>query len=205
MRLLLTAFEPFDGTGLNSSLAGCEQFVQRWESEFELEFAILPVAYGPDIEAVNAALARRPVDAVLHVGQAAGAAEVRVERIAVNVRYTRDEFVPNLTPWQREQVLIEPEGPPALFSTLPVDSIARAIRADGVPACVSNHAGIYLCNHVLYHSLRRSQLTGASLASGFLHVPMLPEQGATQPSMSARDIAIAIRAALRCISSQCPA
>lgn len=171
MRCLLTAFEPFDGTGLNASLEGCRLFLERWREEFDLRFAVLPVEYGPDVTAVEAALAAFPPggpEVILHTGQATGAAEVRVERLAVNVRYGEDG--------KDSQQWIDPLGEIAHVSTLPVDALAAAIRAEGIPCVVSNHAGIYLCNHALYHSLRRAIAAGSRTRIGFLHVPCLPEQ-----------------------------
>lgn len=198
MRILLTAFEPFDGTGLNASLAGCERYLQQAATEFDLRFAVLPVRYGPDVESVEAALAEGPADVILHVGQATGASLVRVERLAVNVRYRDDPYVRGAAAWEAPQSLIDPLGPPALFSTLPVDAMAAAIRAAGVPAAVSNHAGIYLCNHALYRSLQRAERDGSGARCGFLHVPCLPDQGEAA-SMKAPQIAAAIHAALTCL------
>ncbi len=174
MRVLLTAFEPFDGTGLNASLEGCRLFLERWGAEFDLRFAVLPVEYGPDVAAVEAALAAVAPGApdgpevILHTGQATGAGEVRVERIAVNVRYGEDG--------KDSQEWIDPAGEIAYVSTLPVDALAAAVRAEGIPCVVSNHAGIYLCNHALYHSLRRVTAAGSRTRVGFLHVPCLPAQ-----------------------------
>lgn len=196
MRILLTAFEPFDGTGLNASLEGCRAFLARWGEEWDLRFAVLPVEYGPDLEVVERALAEGPVDVLLHTGQASGAAAVRVERLAVNVRYAAG-------PGEAEaQQRIEEEGPAALFATLPVERISAAICAAGVPATVSNHGGIYLCNHAFYQSLRRAERSGSGPRAGFLHVPCLPEQVAPgQPCLEPELVAIAIRAALLCLSS----
>jgi pyroglutamyl-peptidase len=199
MRILLTAFEPFDGSGLNASLAGCERFLQQAAGQFDLRFAVLPVRYGPDVEAVNAALAANPAEIILHVGQATGASVARVERLAVNVRYQDDDYVCGAAAGEAPQSLIDPEGPPALFSTLPVDGMAAAIRAAGVPAAVSNHAGIYLCNHALYRSLQRAERDGSGARCGFLHVPCLPEQG-EGACMEASQIATAIHAALACLN-----
>lgn len=196
MRFLLTAFEPFDGTGLNASLEGCRLFLQRWEGEFDLRFCVLPVEYGPDTMAVEQALATGGVDVLLHTGQATGSGKIRVERIAVNVRYGETGGALDRSAQSR----IEPSGPPAYFSTLPVDEIAGAIAHAGVPVEVSNHAGIYLCNHVLYQSLRRAERTGHSLRAGFLHVPCLPGQvGPDAPCLTAEATATAIWAALAAI------
>lgn len=204
MRFLLTAFEPFDGTGLNSSLAACRAFLERWGSEFDLRFAVLPVQYGPDVAAVERALAEEPVDVILHTGQATGAGVVRVERIAVNVRYGSEAVDRAMPEWAYPQQEIEPNAPPAYSSTLPVEEIAAAIRAGGVPAAVSNHAGIYLCNHALYQSLRRAELQRCGTRAGFLHLPCLPEQDEEQPSMPAGTLAQAIYVAVRCIQQNVP-
>src|SRR5438067_1585814 len=158
MRFLLTAFDPFDGTGLNASLEGCRLFLEQWAADFDLRFALLPTAYGQDLAALERALAEGPADVLLHTGQAAGSAAIRVERIAVNVRYAGLEE--GLPAGDQPQELIEAGGPAALFSTLPIETIAAAIREAGIPAMVSNHAGIYLCNHILYHSLRRAEREG---------------------------------------------
>jgi pyroglutamyl-peptidase len=204
MRFLLTAFEPFDHTGLNSSLEGCRLFLERWGGEFDLRFAVLPVEYGADVTALERVLAEGSraegsAEVLLHTGQASSAHEIRVERLAVNERYgdgsRRDAA---------DRLPIEPKGPDRLFSTLPVEQIAEAIRSQGVPAVVSERAGIYLCNHVLYQSLRRVQRTGDRTQVGFLHIPCLPEQvGSSPPGMPAEDVARALRATLQYLASRC--
>lgn len=195
MRILLTAFEPFDNSGLNASLEGCRLFLERWGSEFDLRFAVLPVEYGPDAAATERALAEvGPVGVLLHTGQHGSAAAVHVERLAVNVRYT-ECALPSLSSAQQ---VIDPDGPAAVFATVPVERVVEAIRSADIPAALSNHGGIYLCNHALYQSVRRAEKNEAQTRVGFLHVPRLPEQAAYgEPSMPAARTARAIHAALR--------
>ena len=45
---------------------------------------------------------------------------------------------------------IQEDGAPAYFSNLPVKTMTEAIKAAGVPASLSNTAGTFVCNHVLY-------------------------------------------------------
>jgi pyroglutamyl-peptidase len=192
MRVVLTAFEPFDGTGLNSSLEGCRRFLESSRAGIrDLRFVVLPVEYGADTAAVEAALASGPCDVLLHTGQATGAAEIRVERVAVNVRYGHASRP------EGGQRPILAEGPAALFATVPVEALARAIASTGAPARASNHAGVYLCNHVLYRSLLRAETAGPRV--GFLHVPALPEQAAGGPSLAVEAIAGAIEATVACL------
>ncbi|MFN3648073.1 MAG: hypothetical protein ACK47B_00725 [Armatimonadota bacterium] len=197
MRILLTAFEPFDGTGLNSSLEGCRLFLEQWGRHWDLRFAVLPVSYDRDTEAVERELAAERYDLLLHTGQATGASHVRPERLAVNVRYVESSLPTPESPQQ----WIEPDGPAALVSPLPVERITEAIRAEGVPAVTSNHAGIYLCNHVLYRSLRRRERDPTAPPAGFLHLPALPEQAsAGQAFLPVEEIARAIRATIACLA-----
>jgi pyroglutamyl-peptidase len=191
MRVLLTAFEPFDGTGLNASLEGCRRFLERRGEAYDLRFAVLPVEYGRDTEAVERALSEGPADLLLHTGQAVGCREIRVERVAVNRRYSHAHLRTD------DRCPIDPDGPPRLEATLPVEALAEAVRAEGIPAAVSDDAGVYLCNHVLYRSLQRAAREGGGRRVGFLHVPRLPEQaGEGTLCMRAEEIARALEAVL---------
>ena len=200
MRILLTAFEPFDDSGLNASLEGCRVVQKHLGSPFDLHFAVLPVEYGPDVAATERALAEAgPVDVLLHTGQHGSAATVHVERLAINVRYVGSEL-PSVSSAQQ---LIDPDGPAAVFATIPVERVVEAIRRADVPAVLSNHGGIYLCNHALYQSVRRAERSAAHTRVGFLHVPRLPEQAEFgEPSMPAEETARAIHAALRSLSEE---
>jgi pyroglutamyl-peptidase len=181
---------------LNASLEGCRLFLEQWRSAFDVHFLVLPVEYGPDTVVVDAAVSELQPAVILHTGQASGAAAVRVERLAVNVRYAAGDLGQGRPAPEHGQELIEVGGPPGIFSTLNVERVAHAIRTEGVPAAVSNHAGIYLCNHVLYCSLRRAERAGSPERVGFLHVPALPEQAPAEPSLPAEQIAAAIHAAV---------
>jgi pyroglutamyl-peptidase len=74
---------------------------------------------------------------------------------------------------------IAPEGPAAWFSTLPIKAMVAALKQAGVPASVSQTAGTFVCNHVFYGLQQR--LAGTGVRSGFIHVPLLPEQAAQYP------------------------
>src|SRR3569833_316758 len=87
--IALTAFEPFDGTGLNASLEGCRVFLDRFAAEIPVRFALLPVEYGRDTEVVRELLAGGELEILLHTGQSGRAAALHFERIARNRRYPR--------------------------------------------------------------------------------------------------------------------
>ena len=61
-----------------------------------------------------------------------------------------------------------------------------------MPAGVSNTAGTFVCNHILYSLLDIAQDHSAAFRGGFLHIPYVPEQAARlggAPSMAVADIA----------------
>jgi pyroglutamyl-peptidase len=199
-RVLLTSFEPFDGSGLNSSLEAMGAYLAG--APGEVAAAVLPVRYGADVRAVAAAVAEADPEVILHTGQGGGAGVIAVERLAVNVR---------TGPWSLRRVrrsdcpqrLIAPAAPPAYFATVPVEEIAAAILRAGLPARISNSAGIYMCNHVLYQSLHREASRPSPRRVGFLHLPCVEGQPGVRrqdraftPAELAEALAAAIEAIL---------
>lgn len=90
------------------------------------------------------------------------------------------------------------DGPAAYFSTLPIKAVVNAMREAGIPASVSQTAGTYVCNHVMYGLLHR--LSGQQVVKGgFIHIPYLPEQAAQHPgapSMAAQTVLFALEMAI---------
>jgi pyroglutamyl-peptidase len=104
---------------------------------------------GRAAEVLREAVARVGPDAVVCFGQADGRSRISVERVALNLddaASADNEGVVSAQP-------IRPDGPPAYWSTLPVEAIVEALRAEGIPAATSRDAGGYLCNHVFYSLL----------------------------------------------------
>jgi pyroglutamyl-peptidase len=59
---------------------------------------------------------------------------------------------------------------------LPIKSLVAGLKAAGYPASVSQTAGTFVCNQVFY-TLQHT-LAGLGVNSGFMHLPLLPEQAA---------------------------
>ena len=102
----------------------------------------------------------------IHTGQAPPYNKITIEKIATNS-------------FMRE--IIDPERPVAYWSTLPgMDDLRAVLEEQGIPAGYSFYCGQHLCNHILYSSLHFSEVHGGSHRSGFVHVPLLPEQVAKE-------------------------
>ncbi len=187
-RLLITGFDPFGGNEINPSWAAVA-LLPGQVGEYAVSKLPVPTIYGEAAQLVLARAAEFRPDVILCVGLAGGRGCVTPERIAVNIR---DARIPDNAGNQPQGDRIAPEGPAAYFATVPVERMAERIRAAGIPAAVSNSAGTYVCNDLLYSLLR--QFSGTATRVGFIHVPYLPQQG--EPSLPLDRTAAALQAAI---------
>jgi len=175
MTVLITGFEPFGGSTVNPS----QQLVDALDGE--LATVVLPVSYERAADALRGAIAGHRPDLVIAFGQADGRTGIAVERFAHNLdeaSTTDNDEAPG------SGLPIDPDGPAAYPSTLPVDEIVAALRADGIPAVPSRDAGGFLCNHVFYVLMGMLERERPNARGGFVHVPLLPEQALDNDSAS---------------------
>lgn len=187
-RLLITGFDPFGGESVNPSWLAVERLPERIGG-FVLCKLLIPTCFSNAAAAVLEKAAEIQPDVILCIGQAGTRDAVTPERIAVNIR---DARIPDNAGFQPGGEPVAPDGPAAYFSTVPVREMAQAIRDVGLPGRVSNSAGTFVCNDVLYSLLRRYH--GTSVRVGFIHVPWLPEQGA--PSLPLEQTVRALETAI---------
>ena len=57
-----------------------------------------------------------------------------------------------------------------------LDAVPERLRQRGIPASLSFHAGVHLCNHILYSGLHCAATRGLRMPCGFVHVPFATEQ-----------------------------
>ena len=199
-RVLLTGFTPFGGETVNPAL----EAVNRVRCpEAELRILEVPTVFGDSARLVTAEMDAFRPDVVLCVGQAAGRSAVTPERVAINVD---DARIPDNAGQQPVDAPIVPGGPAAYFATVPVKDMVRAIREAGVPSELSNSAGTYVCNHLMYGLLYHIQRSFPGVRGGFIHVPFLPqqvEQKPGTPSLPLDDMVQAILIAIEtCVNTQ---
>ena len=197
--LLVTGFEPFGGESVNPSWQVAQALHGRRIGGAPVVAALLPCAFGAAQDQLKLALAEHRPQLVLALGQAGGRSELCLERVAINLDDAR--IADNLGQQPIDEAVV-PGAAAAYFSTLPIKAIVAALREAGVPATVSPSAGNYVCNHVFF-GLQHA-LAGSGARSGFMHLPLLPEQAARapgQPSLGlttmVRGVALALAVALR--------
>ena len=80
--------------------------------------------------------------------------------------------------------------------------MVESIKAADLPAAVSNTAGTFVCNHLMYGVLYTIAKEFPQCRGGFIHVPFIPAQvvdKANTPCLSLNDIARGVTAALQAI------
>lgn len=169
-KLLITGFEPFGELTENSSWLAVEGLPDKIGC-YSLHKLLIPTVYGEGASAVLDAAKLLNPDLILCIGVAVGRSAVTPERIGVNIR---DARMPDNAGNQPKGKFVVQGAPAAYFATVPVDTIAEAVAAAGIPATVSNSAGAFVCNDVLYTLLHH--FDGTATKVGFIHLPALPGQ-----------------------------
>jgi pyroglutamyl-peptidase len=205
--VLVTGFEPFGGEKSNPSWEVCTRLAREIDG-LRVETCRVPCEFRNAIEVVATAIERHQPTLVVCLGQAGGRAHLSVERVAINVDDARIADNSGARPID-EPVAVG--GPPAYFATLPVKAMAAAMRSAGVPAQVSNTAGTFVCNHLMYGVLHylAARSSGGALSpkgrgegrvrAGFIHVPYSEEQVLDKtaiPAMALATMARGIEAAI---------
>lgn len=187
-KLLITAFEAFDGETVNASLEAVSALPDRI-GEWDIHKLTIPVVFGKGAQAVMDFTKRCPMDAVLCIGQAAGRSAVTPEMLAINLQYAsipdNDGNCPKDEPIEN--------GKEARFSTMPIRRMAETVKANGIPCEVSYSAGTYVCNDTYYRLL--SFFEGTPVKVGFIHLPVTPKQGS--PSLETECAVKALQIAIR--------
>lgn len=180
MKVLVTGFQPFGKDKSNPSYDAVKLLPERIAGA-DIIKAELPVVFRKGAAAAAELIRKEQPDIVLHVGQAGGRTAVTPERIAINVEDCPHAFPDNEGNAPSDEAII-PQGPAAYFSTLPIKAMVKQMLSASVPAQVSNSAGTYICNDLMYHTLHLLATEYPHIRGGFIHVPYATSQN--HPNMA---------------------
>ncbi len=172
MKVLVTGFDPFGKEKINPSIEAVKKLPEVILNTKIIKLEI-PTSRYRSLEIIEEAICKHNPDVILSIGQSGGRSGITVERIGINC----DDFnIPDNDSIQVIDEKIFEDGPTAYFSNLPIKRIVDKLKDKGIPASISNTAGTFVCNHVLYgvQYLINKKYNGKR--SGFIHIPFLPEQ-----------------------------
>jgi pyroglutamyl-peptidase len=196
MKVLVTGFDPFGGEKVNPALEAVKK-VKESISGAEIIKVEIPTVFGKSIQKLEEAIEANKPDIVICIGQAGGRFDITPERVAINID---DARIKDNEGNQPIDVPVFEDGESAYFSTLPVKAMVKEIVANGIPASVSNTAGTFVCNHIMYGLLYLINKKYNNIKGGFIHVPFIPAQiidKKNMPSLSLEDITKGLECAIK--------
>lgn len=211
-KILISGFEPFLNIKVNPTeiliqrlnelltgesdpnLAGrfkasLDPQVRSFLSQADWKFVVLPVDYNTSFKVLDEHIESFKPDLVLATGVAEGRTQPELERIAINHQSTSLKDNSGLRPIVNK---ISDSGPDGLFCHFDVDLVVEGanrkmsfVDDQAYKLKVSNTAGTYVCNSLLYKLLLKTKTTdGANTEeendterkfqnyrAGFLHFP----------------------------------
>ena len=198
MKVLVTGFEPFGGEKVNPALEAIKGLPSEIHGA-EVSWLEVPTVFQKSAQVLEEEMSCYQPDFVLCIGQAGGRSSLTPERVAIN---QDDARIPDNDGNQPIDLPIRPDGAPAYFSSLPIKAMVQAIKKEGLPASVSNTAGTFVCNHLMYQALYLVEKKFPHVKAGFMHIPYMMEQVVnrpTTPAMSLVDIRRGLEAAIGAI------
>ena len=184
---VVAGFEPFAGRHRNRSWLA----IERLPELAGVRRVRLPVDFVALPDRVAEILEVRP-RVLLLVGES-DRRQVSVEQVALNVV---DSERPDNAGRVARAEAVEEGGLLALPAAWDAHQVVAELRAAGIAAKVSFHAGTYACNLALYRALYQGLASddGQETRVGFLHVPRYPWPVGPRLSVLARAIEVALSA-----------
>ena len=172
MKVLLTGFDPFGGEAVNPA----QEAVQRVSDNIngaEVIKITIPTVQTKSVKAIEEAIELYNPDIVISLGQAAGRYDITPARVAINI----DDFrIKDNEGNQPTDKIIQEDGKSAYFSNLPVKAMVKHMNDNQIPATLSNTAGTFVCNHVMYGILYMIDKKYPNIKGGFIHIPYMTSQ-----------------------------
>ena len=196
MKLLITGFDPFGNESINPAWEAVNLLPSKIEGVEVIKLQI-PTVFNDSIDMILEGVKEHKPDVVICVGQAGGRFDMTIERVAINLDDAR------IKDNRGNQPIDEPvyaDGQDAYFTNLPIKAMVEEMKKVNIPASISNSAGTYVCNHVMYGVLYHINKFALVKKGGFIHVPFIPEQvldKKNMPSMDLKSIARALEASIK--------
>ena len=190
MKILVTGFDPFGEDKINPAIESVKKLPDEIKGVKIIKLEI-PTVYMKSLEKIDEAIKEYNPDVILSIGQAGGRPDITVERVGINVD---DYRIKDNEGNQPIDTKIYDDGENAYFSNLPIKAIVENIRKNNIPASISNTAGTFVCNHVLYGIQYLLDKKYPNKKSGFIHIPFLPEQVISRPNTPSMSISTIVKA-----------
>ncbi len=201
MKVLITAFNPFNGAEINASEEVLNLLSDKINDIQIHKLVVETVAY-KSINMVIREIEKIKPDFVILLGQAGNRHCITPEKVAINLNDFR--IADNDGNVLKDERIYE-DGENAYFSTLPVKSIVSKLNKNNIPSTISYTAGTFVCNHLMYGVLYYINKNKLDTKAGFIHIPLIYSQVQkvpNQPAMSLETVLKGIECSIEVLTEE---
>ena len=155
--------------------------------ELTISAVSLPVSFAKAWPTLRETIEATHPNIVIATGLKHAARGVMLERCATNLMDAARPDVDNVTP---RRAPIDPDGPAAYWTRLPLRSILADFTRDGIPATLSSDAGTFVCNS-LFYNLLNSASGQEKVHARFVSFPLINEYRHPQHGLPLRHLVAA--------------
>lgn len=183
MKILITAFDAFAGEKVNPSSMVLDRLPDQIEDN-KIHKLQVPTVFGKSAMIIGEEIEKLRPDIVISLGQAGSRSTISIERVAINIDDASIGDNDGNMPIDKK---IREDGANAYFATIPIKAIVKKLKDKNIPASVSNTAGTYVCNHIMYNDLYFAEKY-KNMIAGFIHLPYLPDQVLDKNNMASMSL-----------------
>lgn len=181
INVVISGFDHYDGVDVNPAAEVPKALAEQGigpsagpddpldQVEVSIHAVGLPVSFAKAWPMLKETIEATHPDIVIATGLKHTARGVMLERCATNLMDAAKPDVDNAIP-RREP--IDPDGPAAYWTRLPLRSILNDFTDDSIPATLSSDAGTFVCNSLFYNLLNWTA-TQERVLGGFVSFPLV--------------------------------
>ncbi|MBW3083651.1 pyroglutamyl-peptidase I [Bifidobacterium phasiani] len=179
--VVISGFDHYDGVDVNPSCEVPRALAERGvagsggaddplaDVAVDIHAVGLPVSFSKSWPALLEAIEAARPDVVIATGLKHSARGIALERCATNLMDAREPDADNDQP---RRAPIDPDGPAAYWTRLPLRAILKDFTKEDIPATLSSDAGTYVCN-TLFYNLMHWTADQDRVLSGFVSFPQV--------------------------------
>ncbi|MBT1173446.1 pyroglutamyl-peptidase I [Bifidobacterium sp. MA2] len=192
LSVVISGFDHYQDVRINPSYEVPKALAEKGvdgldDVELAIHAVSLPVSFAKAWPTLRETIEATHPNIVIATGLKHAARGVMLERCATNLMDAAKPDVDNVAP---RRAPIDPDGPAAYWTRLPLRSILADFTRDGIPATLSSDAGTFVCNSLFYNLLNWAS-TQEKVLAGFVSFPLINESRHPQHGLPLRHLVTA--------------
>ena len=176
MRILISAFKPFNKETINPSLIIANEIASNYKELIQV--LSLNVEYNNDSVLLIDKIKTYKPDYLFCLGQAGGRSKVSLEYFALNMQSAA--IKDNIETYILHNEIIK-DGKEAYKSNINLLDVINNVNNEHL--AISYNAGTFICNEIYYNALKYIDDNNLNTKCVFIHIPFIEAQVENKPSV----------------------